>query len=770
MTFVTAGLAVAGLAAIAVPILIFLLWRQRRAPIEWAAMRFLLEAFRKHRRRLQVEQLLLLAIRCLVLAMLGLALARPLLKSAGLLDASGSRLVYLVIDNGLASGLVTADVGAGGGRALDGHIARAVEIIDDLDAGDRVGLILAARPARAVLNPPSSDHAAVVDLLEALEPAQSPTDLPGALDQLAAILTQFEGDHDRAFVYMLSEFRSGSAALDERLPSALEPLADRVVLRASPPATESVENVQITAIDPARSLILPGAMDGSGQVTVRVRRQGGGLDRGVSRVRLVGDGLGAVDERVIQWTPGQTDASAEFLLDIGAQPERETGIAVTIDDDALAADNDRFTVLSLRKQIRVVLLDRRSFGFEPSLDRLTAGQWITRALAPTDTSPVEIVVIEPAALDVADLRVADAAVIPRPDLLTDAGWPLLRRFVDGGGLVIITPPADLNVHRWTDQIPGALGLPWHIEREVEEIDVALADEQPPSSLLRLIGSDLKGLCLPIRVEKRLPVDLAQSQGDAVLRFADGRAFLIAGSPPPATDRATGRASATPGAPGARETSAEPATFSRGLVVYLATAPDLAWTNLPSKPLMVPLVQEVLRQGLSLIRASRPIGVGGRPAMMVGPAAEAIIAPDGSRIALTQTRRPDEPFAASGLYTVVDGAAQTIGAIAVNVEPAAGRTDPQPAAAVTAWLGGSGPWAFFDADDLGAALRRVEGGSPIAGILLLIVLGLILLETLLARWFSHSYRAEGGDVGRGLVATMRERPLHNRAAPGAGGAR
>ena len=62
MTFVTAGLAVAGVLGMAIPIIIFLLWRQRRTPIEWGAMRFLLEAYRKHRRRLRFEQLLLLAV------------------------------------------------------------------------------------------------------------------------------------------------------------------------------------------------------------------------------------------------------------------------------------------------------------------------------------------------------------------------------------------------------------------------------------------------------------------------------------------------------------------------------------------------------------------------------------------------------------------------------------------------------------------------------------------------------------------------------------
>ena len=50
-SFVAPALAAAGAAAIAIPILIHLLSRRRRIPVLWGAMRFLLEAYRRHRRR-----------------------------------------------------------------------------------------------------------------------------------------------------------------------------------------------------------------------------------------------------------------------------------------------------------------------------------------------------------------------------------------------------------------------------------------------------------------------------------------------------------------------------------------------------------------------------------------------------------------------------------------------------------------------------------------------------------------------------------------------
>src|SRR5690606_31937614 len=170
MSFVTLGFLIAGLGAVAVPILIHLLSRQRKKPIEWAAMRFLLEAFRKQKRRLQLEQLILLAVRCLILALLGAALARPILNAAGVLSAAGDRVVFLIIDDGLASGIEYAD----GETALQRQVEQAKAIINSLGPAEAVGLITAARPVQARVVPPTLDHDAVRRLLDEMKPAASP--------------------------------------------------------------------------------------------------------------------------------------------------------------------------------------------------------------------------------------------------------------------------------------------------------------------------------------------------------------------------------------------------------------------------------------------------------------------------------------------------------------------------------------------------------------------------------------------------------------------
>jgi len=74
--FVNTGFLVIAGALISVPIIIHLINRMRFKRIRWAAMEFLLKAQKRTRRRLIIEQLLLLALRCFLIALVGLLVSR----------------------------------------------------------------------------------------------------------------------------------------------------------------------------------------------------------------------------------------------------------------------------------------------------------------------------------------------------------------------------------------------------------------------------------------------------------------------------------------------------------------------------------------------------------------------------------------------------------------------------------------------------------------------------------------------------------------------
>jgi hypothetical protein len=89
----------AGLGALAIPILIHLLLKQKRKPLRFSTIQFFQKRDEKTSQRRKLRNLMLLALRVLLLALLVLAFARPYLPgSAGVPAAGQCRQIVLVLD------------------------------------------------------------------------------------------------------------------------------------------------------------------------------------------------------------------------------------------------------------------------------------------------------------------------------------------------------------------------------------------------------------------------------------------------------------------------------------------------------------------------------------------------------------------------------------------------------------------------------------------------------------------------------------------------
>src|SRR5437773_7181993 len=86
-------LAAAGGVMVSLPIVIHLINRMRFRRIRWAAMEFLLKSQKRNRRRLIIEQLILLALRCLLVLLAGFLVAR----FVGARGAGGEGATHVVI-------------------------------------------------------------------------------------------------------------------------------------------------------------------------------------------------------------------------------------------------------------------------------------------------------------------------------------------------------------------------------------------------------------------------------------------------------------------------------------------------------------------------------------------------------------------------------------------------------------------------------------------------------------------------------------------------
>ncbi len=766
MSFLNPTLFLVGLACVALPIAIHILMRRRRKPVPWAAMRFLLEAYRQQRKRTRLEQLLLLASRCLLVAVLALALGRPALQGSGLFAAAGPRTLVLVLDNALTSSVSTTD------RAteLDALKARAESLLGELSAsrGDAAALITTGSPAAAVISPPSADLAGIIDALRRVTPTDSTSDLPAALT-LARQLAAEPG----TTIALLSPWRSGSADTAKPLPTL--DLPDAVRLVATPPAERPVSNITLTDATPVRSILIAPEGDqapASTQVRVNLRRSGE-LPAATSSVEVRAVGLSgnasAPASAPVVWATGQTAAAVAINLAVPLDLIRQgPSIAIlaklaaptpansTDRSDALAADNVVVRPLVARRQVKVVILASRN---QPSADRpdlFSPADWLTLALAPTQTAldrrsaEIEVVTVDPASASAAsDILGADAIFVAAPDRLDEPSLQSLRRVLDAGRLLVIMPAAGTGVATWTDRLSAALALPWTIAKEPKDLDPP-ATLAPPAStdtgLFALLSPELPDLIKPVRVARILTVQPAsQSSGDlsrTLLALSDGTPLLLAAAP--ASDS------------------------SRGPVLFLATAPELTWTNLPAMPLMLPIMQEILRQGLGESSGATRTYAGRAttPPRDATQFRRVELAPGLEGFSRADAEyAPPAPASHAGLFRTVDSAGRTLGLLAINPDPDAGRVDPAAAADLERWLSplaANGKFTWLDATKPTPATQSGtqaapttlaasdDSSTPMDLWLLLAAAALGIAELFLAKRFSN---ANASARSPGLSSTL-----------------
>src|SRR5438552_1695565 len=100
--FLNPGYLAAAAALVSAPIIIHLINRMRYKRIAWAAMEFLLKAQKRMRKRLIIEQLLLLALRCLLVALAGLLVCRFIGFASDAFGNAQQNLHIVVLDDTLS--------------------------------------------------------------------------------------------------------------------------------------------------------------------------------------------------------------------------------------------------------------------------------------------------------------------------------------------------------------------------------------------------------------------------------------------------------------------------------------------------------------------------------------------------------------------------------------------------------------------------------------------------------------------------------------------
>jgi hypothetical protein len=183
-----------GLAALSIPIIIHLLNRRRYEVVDWGAMRFL-QMSKVTRRRLFLEELLLMLLRMALLALLVLAFARLVWGGDWLawMEPRPNRDVVFIFD-GSSSMNYTGD----GTTPQDAAKEWAAEYIKGLAPGDGVAVLQARQQVLPVVAEPSRDlQHYVPESIRDMPRPNGGCDLPKAVEAAHAILAKSKrGERD----------------------------------------------------------------------------------------------------------------------------------------------------------------------------------------------------------------------------------------------------------------------------------------------------------------------------------------------------------------------------------------------------------------------------------------------------------------------------------------------------------------------------------------------------------------------------------------------
>ncbi|MCA9217275.1 MAG: BatA domain-containing protein, partial [Planctomycetales bacterium] len=165
MTFLIPALAWFGLAAAAIPIIIHLLNRRRFTRIDWAPMKYLKLTIQSNKRRLQIEQLILLMLRVLAMLLLFATVARPMISRGGFgewLAGKQRKSQVIVIDDSMSMTQSLDD----GGYVFDKAKSAAIEIVRKADVADQLTVFTVSNPTAPLVRQSQVDDAG--DLVRAI--------------------------------------------------------------------------------------------------------------------------------------------------------------------------------------------------------------------------------------------------------------------------------------------------------------------------------------------------------------------------------------------------------------------------------------------------------------------------------------------------------------------------------------------------------------------------------------------------------------------------
>jgi hypothetical protein len=424
MSFI-APLVFLGLAALAIPVLLHLIQREKKQILHFPSLMFVRQIPYKSVQRRRIHNWLLLMVRLAALALIVFAFARPFLaRETNIVAGTGAREVVVLLDNSYS--ITYADRWERARQA-------AYDAINNIGAGDRGSIVLFSSGAEILIrNTAGTDRDALTAAVASSRPTALATRYAPALKVAASLLA--ESPLPRREVILISDFQRGGWRGEEgaRLP------AGATVTPVEIGGPLDTPNATLTAVSMARSTF-------SDQERVAVTAA---LVNRTNRAVTGGQLALEVGGRPVQTLPLDVEANGstqvEFQPVTLGQGLRAT---VRIASDGLAADNAFNFIVTPAAPVNVIVVDPGGANGN--------ALYLARALAIGDAPRFETSVRQPDALSDDDLSRAKVVILNDVVVSTGLGRRLQRFVEAGGGLLVAAGPRGIWPSE-ADILPGQI--------------------------------------------------------------------------------------------------------------------------------------------------------------------------------------------------------------------------------------------------------------------------------------------------------------------------
>jgi hypothetical protein len=588
MTFLNIG-ALFGLGAVAIPIIIHLLNQFQVKQVKWAAMRFLRESVEKNKRRLQMEDILLLLLRCLLIILLILALSRPTYLSTGQETASHQVTAVIIIDDSYSMGLTN-----GIQTSFERAQSAAEQILAAFPSGSSSALFFAADNVKPVVAQPTYDFNLLRARIRDAKLTDRSTDLTNALQLAVTTLKKHEGNETKE-IYLITDGQANGWPSIDQLRGQLADISKLVTVHIVLVGDSAESNLGVTGLH-LESGLAP--VNQPLRCSVEVMNGSGSEARDV-RVSLTVDDQPSVDQTIIDSIPA--GASRTVALFAKLRTDGYHTIAANIPHDRLPADDQRTIAVRAVREVKVLLVNGSSITARAQADDF----FVRNALTPVGANElsqyyIKTTTISTATLAATSLDDYDAIFFLDVDQLEPSSIPALINYVhQGGGLVLFPGPA-CNIDFYNQELGHDGFLPARLSPYKGDPNPAHAD--------KFFTLQTSGYDHPIAT-------LWNDPSAGTLASAHFYAYYPL-APNPWKKPAEGEPTPSAGQPRVVlhfAQSTDPAvvehTYGSGRVILFASTPTIAWNDLPVRPAFVPLMQRVLGSMVERQDEGLNIGVG-----------------------------------------------------------------------------------------------------------------------------------------------------------------